>query len=102
MDCIKKGSGKLLIEEFEWYKIINLIFLDIYGNLEIVFKVRDVLFYENLDIDNDEEQIEISYSSYQEDNGEEELIFVSESGIEGVKRKVLKNLLDVKLLGFNK
>lgn len=102
MDCIKKGSGKLLIEEFEWYKIINLIFLDIYGNLEIVFKVRDVLFYENLDIDSDEEQIEISYSSYQEDDGEEELIFVSESGIEGVKRKVLKNLLDVKLLGCNK
>lgn len=102
MDCIKKGSGKLLIEEFEWYKILNLIFLDIYGNLEIVFKVRDVLFYENLDIDSDEEQIEISYSSYQEDDGEEELIFVSESGIEGVKRKVLKNLLDVKLLGCNK
>lgn len=101
-DRIKKGSGKSPIEEPEWYKIINPIFSDTHGNLEIASKARDVLPHENSDTDNDEEQTETSHSSYQEDNGEEELTSASESGTEGVKRKVLKNSLDVKPLGPNK
>lgn len=101
-DRIKKGSGKSPIEEPEWYKIINPIFSDTYGNLEIASKARDVLSHENSDTDSDEEQTETSHSSYQEDDGEEELTSASESGTEGVKRKVLKNSLDVKPLGRNK
>ena len=42
---------------------------------------------ENLDTDSDEEQTETSHSSYQEDDGEEELTSASESGTEGVKGK---------------
>ena len=101
-DRIKKGSGKSPIEEPEWYKIINPIFSDTHGNLEIASKARDVLSHENSDTDSDEEQLETSHSSYQEDDGEEELTSASESGTEGVKRKVLKNSLDVKPLGRKK
>ncbi|CAH3124184.1 unnamed protein product, partial [Pocillopora meandrina] len=78
-DRIKKGSGKSPIEEPE-----------------------DVLSHENSDTESDEEQTKTSHSSYQEDDGEEELTSASESGTEGVKRKVLKNSLDVKPLGRNK
>ena len=40
-DRIKKGSGKSPIEEPEWYKIINPIFSDTHGNLEIASKASD-------------------------------------------------------------
>lgn len=103
-DRIKKGSGKSPIEEPEWYKIINPIFSDTHGNLEIASKARDVLFNENSDTESDEEQTETSHSSYQEEDGDKDLTSTSESGTEGVKtkRKVLKNSLDVKPLGRKK
>lgn len=43
-----------------------------------------------------------SHSRYQEEDGEADLSSTSESGIEGVKRKVLKNALDVKPLDRKK
>ena len=50
-DRIKKGSDKSPVEEPEWYKIINPIFSDTHGNLEIASKARDVLSHENSDTD---------------------------------------------------
>ena len=53
----------------------------------------------------DEEQTDTSHSGYQEEDGEadlQDLTSTSESGTEGVKRKVLKNALDVKPLDHKK
>lgn len=42
-DRIKKGSGKSPIQEPEWYTILNPVFSDTHGNLEVASKVSDVL-----------------------------------------------------------
>ena len=42
-DRIKKGSGKSPIQEPEWYRIINPIFSDTHGNMEVASQASDVL-----------------------------------------------------------
>ena len=101
-DRIKKGSGKSPIQEPEWFKIINPIFSDTHGNLEIASKASDVLSDADSYAGSDEEQTDRSHSSYQEEDGEADFTSTSESGSEGVKRKVLKNALDVKPLDRKK
>ena len=68
-----RSSAKSPIQEPEWCKIINPIFSDIHSNLEIASKERDVLSHENSDTDSEEEQTETSHSSYQEEDGEDDL-----------------------------
>ena len=99
-DRIKKGSGKSPIEGPEWYKIINPILSDTHGNLEVVSKASDVLSDVDSYPGSDEEQADTS--GYQEEDGETDLTSTSESGNEGVKRKVLKTALDVKPLDRKK
>ena len=99
---IKKGSGKSAIQEPEWYKIINPIFSDTHGNLEVASKASDVLSNVNSETDSDVEQTDTSHSSCQEEDGEANLTSTSESVTECVKRKVLKNALDVKPLDRKK
>ena len=101
-DRIKKGSGKSPIEEPEWYKIINPILSDTHGNLEVASKASDVLSDVDSYPGSDEEQADTSHSGYQEEDGETDLTSTSESGTESVKRKVLKNALDVKPLDRKK
>ena len=43
IDRVKKGSGKSPIQEPEWYTIINPVFSDTSGNLEIASKAMHVL-----------------------------------------------------------
>ena len=83
-DRIKKGSGKSPIQEPEWFKIINPIFSDTHGNLEIASKASDVLSDADSYAGSDEEQTDRSHSSYQEEDGEADLTSTSESGSEGV------------------
>ena len=42
-DRIKKGSGKSPIQEPEWYRIVNPIFSDTHGNMEVGSQANDVL-----------------------------------------------------------
>lgn len=42
IDRVKFGSGKLVIDEFEWFIIIDLIFFEIYIELKVVMKVVDI------------------------------------------------------------
>ena len=88
--------------EPEWYKIINPIFSDTHGNLEIGSKVSDVLSDADSYPGSDVDQTDTSRNDYQEEDGEANLTSTSESGTEGVKRKVLKNALDVKPLDHKK
>ena len=57
---IEKGSGKSAIQETEWYKIINLIFSDTHGNLEVASRASDVLSDGDSDTGSDEMQTDAS------------------------------------------
>jgi len=70
--------------------------------LEVASKASDVLSDADSYAGSDEEQTDTSHSSYQEEDGQADLTSTSESGTKGVKRKVLKNALDVKPLDRKK
>ena len=102
-DRIKKGSGKAAIQEPQWYAIINPIFSDTHGNMELSSKASDVLSDDNSDTGSEEEQTDVSHnSSYAEEAGESDLTSTSDSGTENVKRNALKSGLDVKPLDRKK
>ena len=113
-DRIKKGSGKAAIQEPQWYAIINPIFSDTHGNMELSSKASDVLSDDNSDTGSEEEQTDVSHnSSYAEEAGESdltstsdsgtvELVVTSDSGTENVKRNARKSALDVKPLDRKK
>ena len=70
--------------------------------MEIGSKVSDVLSDADSHPGSDVDQTDTSHNDYQEEDGEANLTSTSESGTEGVKRKVLKNVLEVKPLDCKK
>ena len=70
--------------------------------MEIGSKVSDVLSDADSYPGSDVDQTDTSRNDYQEEDGEANLTSTSESGTEGVKRKVLKNVLEVKPLDCKK
>jgi len=102
-DRIKKGSGKASIQEPEWYAIINPIFSDTHGNMELSSKASDVLSDDYSDTGSEEEQTDATHSSsYAEEAGESDLTSTSDSGTENATRKAVKIALDVKPLDRKK
>ena len=90
-DRVKKGSGKSPIQEPEWYTIINPVFCDINGNLEISSKAVDVL--------SDDSDSEVSYNENTKsadmdeghDTDESDLAKASDSGTDCNKKIKKKN-----------
>ena len=94
-DRIKKGSGKSPIQEPEWYRIINPLFSDTHGNMEVASQASDVLSDETNDSEtsdtDDIDKAGRSHSDYQEDD-ESDLLDTGDSTASGnqtaAKRKV--------------
>ncbi|CAB4032015.1 Hypothetical predicted protein [Paramuricea clavata] len=104
-DRIKKGSGKSPIQEPEWYTIINAVFSDTHGNLEIASKARDVLSDDSeSDVSNSEDtelvDIEEGWEADHSDvSNNSNLPKGSDSGTEcDTKKKLLKKGLEAKPL----
>ena len=103
-DRVKKGSGKSPVIEPAWYKIINPLFSDTHGNLEVASRASDVLSDDSNDShisdSEDKEGAKVSAStdsSYHEDDNESDLLETSDSGTGGsVKRKLVKKKLEAK------
>jgi hypothetical protein len=99
-DRIKKGSGKSPIQEPEWYTIINAVFSDTHGNLEIASKARDVLSDDSeSDVSNSEdtELADIEQGWEADHSDASNLPKGSDSGTEcDTKKKLLKKGLEAK------
>ena len=67
----KKGRDQSPLTEPEWYKILNPIFSDTHGNMELASQASDALYEKICGTSNiyENEQADGSHCSYQEDNG---------------------------------
>ena len=98
-DRIKKGSGKSPIQEPEWYRIINPIFSDTHGNMEVASQASDVLSDDPNDSEtSDTDEAVGSHSGYQEDDESADLPDTSDSG----KQTATKRKVEVKPLNHKK
>ena len=103
-DRVKKGSGKSPDIEPAWYKIINPLFPDIHGNLEVASRASNILSDDSSDShisdSEDREGAKVSAStdsSCHEDDDEPDLLKTGNSGTGGsVKRKLVKKELEAK------
>lgn len=86
---MKKGSGKLFKIEFEWFIILNLIFFDIMGSMDMVFSFSDVFLEEFLVLD---EEISIKERVEDSDLLDEMSGVVGSSESFGEKKRKLKKV----------